>query len=472
MEQTSTRGKTALRVILNTLLIIGGLVVGFFLLLMLIFAHPREQAVGCGVSLGVYYAEQAAPTGNTRWIQKDGNFIFTSDENGAVITGYLGSEEAVVIPDVLGGQPVVSIANHAFSSQKYSGTSQLRTVTFPDTVTYIGVGAFQGRSKLERIIFSPDSRLRWIDNSAFFDCPALTDVQLPGQVERIGHEAFGYCTSLTSFHIPASVTQIEVNPFPYCKALTSITVDPANESFTVVDGMLIDKRPREILQDDPNTVKTGLICLLSYPGGLTETQLTIPEGVTEIRQKAFFWCESLQSVVLPQSLQAIGASAFYGCTSLEQVNLPAGLLHITTDPFGQRQESFTVTVTPYSCGEDWAIRYDVPMKPVFSLTDYARFMADFPMDRVMQPISSAEDAKAAAEAIWLEVYGDTVLDEKPYRVYRDEASAAWLIMGTLNQPEDASVIQGDTKMIKLHFGGVANCILQDDGQVLAVWHEK
>lgn len=303
---------------------------------------------------------QSAPPANIRWIQKEGNFVFTSDEDGAIITGYLGSDEAVVIPDALGGHPVVSIANYAFSSQKYSGTSQLRTITIPDTVTYIGVGAFQGRSKLERIIFSPDSQLRQIDNSAFFDCPSLTDVQLPGQVERIGHEAFGYCASLTSFHIPASVSKMEVNPFPYCKALTSITVDPDNEYFTVIDNMLIDKQPREIDRDDPNTVKTGSICLLSYPCGLTETQISVPEGVTEISHKAFFWCESLQNVTLPESLQAIGMSAFYGCTSLEHVNLPAGLTHITTDPFGQRPESFTVTVTPYSCGEDWAIRYDVP----------------------------------------------------------------------------------------------------------------
>lgn len=320
-------------------------------------AAPAEDA---STAPAADLVPQFAPPADFHWLQKADNFVFTVDEGGAIITGYLGSDEDVVIPDELGGCPVVSIANNAFSSQAFSGTSQLRTVTFPDTVTYIGIGAFQGRSKLERIIFSPESQLQWIDNSAFFDCPALTDVQLPGQVERIGHEAFGYCTGLTSFHIPASVTQMEVNPFPYCKALTSITVDPANEYFTVVDNMLIDKQPREIIQDNPNTVKTGLICLLSYPCGLTEAQITVPEGVTEIRQKAFFWCESLQNVTLPESLQAIGMSTFYGCTALEHVNLPAGLTHITTDPFGQHPESFTVTVTPYSYGEEWAIRNAIP----------------------------------------------------------------------------------------------------------------
>ncbi len=43
MEQKSFRGKTALRIVLNTLLIVGSIAVGFYLLLMLLFAYPAEQ---------------------------------------------------------------------------------------------------------------------------------------------------------------------------------------------------------------------------------------------------------------------------------------------------------------------------------------------------------------------------------------------------------------------------------------------
>ena len=105
MEQKSTRGKTALRVILNTLLIVGGLVVGLFLLLMLIFAAPAEKfailtlypstmallfllvngqrkkkwfkwvlilwavlMVAAGTALGLYYFEQSIPTVDDRYL--------------------------------------------------------------------------------------------------------------------------------------------------------------------------------------------------------------------------------------------------------------------------------------------------------------------------------------------------------------------------------------------------------------------
>ena len=105
MEHRPTRGKTALRVILNTLLIVSGLVVGFFLLLMLIFAHPTEitailtlypstlalllllvngqrkkkwfkwvlilwaaLVLIIGIMLGTYYHEQSIPTMDDRYL--------------------------------------------------------------------------------------------------------------------------------------------------------------------------------------------------------------------------------------------------------------------------------------------------------------------------------------------------------------------------------------------------------------------
>lgn len=93
----------------------------------------------------------------------------------------------------------------------------------------------------------------------------------------------------------------------------------------------------------------------------------------------------------------------------------------------------------------------------FELMNYARMMEEFPSERTVQPISSAKEAKAAAEAIWLETYGDAIQDEKPYWVYRDEDAGAWFVTG--------SVPYG-------HFGGAACILLKDNGQVLAVWHER
>ena len=58
----------------------------------------------------------------------------------------------LIIPDTIGGKPVTSIGNSAFS-----GCASLTSITIPDSVTSIGVGAFIGCEELRIINFSSDS---------------------------------------------------------------------------------------------------------------------------------------------------------------------------------------------------------------------------------------------------------------------------------------------------------------------------
>ena len=49
------------------------------------------------------------------------------------------------------------------------------------------------------------------------------------------------------------------------------------------------------------------------------TELTLPDGVTEIGASSFMFCDSLATLVLPGSVQKIGEGAFDGCTSLAKI---------------------------------------------------------------------------------------------------------------------------------------------------------
>ena len=51
----------------------------------------------------------------------------------------------------------------------------------------------------------------------------------------------------------------------------------------------------------------------------SETSAVIPEGVTEIGEKAFEGCTSLESVYISEGIKIICVDAFAGCTSLTEI---------------------------------------------------------------------------------------------------------------------------------------------------------
>lgn len=76
---------------------------------------------------------------------------------------------------------------------------------------------------------------------------------------------------------------------------------------------------------------------------------------------------------------------------------------------------------------------------------------------MVDAIDSTTAAKKQAEKLWVEIYGESVKDNKPYIVLYDSANKVWLVKGSI--PKNT-------------IGGVPNILIQADGKVLAVWHDK
>lgn len=100
----------------------------------------------------------------------------------------------------------------------------------------------------------------------------------------------------------------------------------------------------------------------------------------------------------------------------------------------------------------------------FSVQEYKQEITDFSSNKIfgyvrkLGEIISAETAKEYAQKIWLEIYGEHIKKCRPYKVYWDEENDNWLVEGTLR---------------KNVLGGVPYIIFsKNDGEIVAVWHER
>ena len=269
--------------------------------MMAVVGLPDEPAANVGVSAGWAVSALASVTND---------FTYTVNDGRASITGYTGNDTAVVIPSTLDGLPVDTIAASAFS-----GRTDLKSITLPDSITSIGHDAFFGCTGLTSINI-PDgvTRIGW---QAFSYCSNLTDLDLPSALASIETGTFSACTGLTSITIPARVASIDSLAFQGCTRLVTIAVEAGSKHYISISGLLFSVDGQR---------------LVSCPAG-KQGPIVIPAGVTAIEESAFNLCSSLTGVTLPVGLKSIGSNAFSNCNSLMSITIPASVVSIGSSVF-------------------------------------------------------------------------------------------------------------------------------------------
>lgn len=232
------------------------------------------------------------------------DFEYEAEENGVVITKYIGNQQDVTIPSIIEGQPVTRIGWAAFA--RYDS---LERIVIPGSVESIGANAFSSCVNLKDVVLS--NGLLSIELNAFGSCTKLSGVIFPNSLKIIGSSGFYNCDHLVEVKIPKSVTSIELgDAFSSCEKLTAIEVDPENTNFSSVDGVLFNKDQTVIIQ---------------CPGAKTGDYI-IPQSVIEINRNAFHGCDNLKSVLIGRNIQTLplyiysyASPAFGECESLEAI---------------------------------------------------------------------------------------------------------------------------------------------------------
>lgn len=117
--------------------------------------------------------------------------------------------------EVKDGVGIILEGTTFIDNQAFRGSTDLTSVTIPDSVTSIGDRAFKGCTGLTSVTI-PDS-VTSIGDRAFEGCSALDSLSLPDSLKEIGESAFADCNSLKGdVIIPDSVIKFGDDIFREC----------------------------------------------------------------------------------------------------------------------------------------------------------------------------------------------------------------------------------------------------------------
>lgn len=261
---------------------------------------------------------------------------------------------------------ITSIKDNAFAERK------IREVSFPDTLTEIGVNAFGGCDKLKEIELPKN--IQTLGEAAFYGCSSVTSVDfsmletipdaafqacgfekivipgtvktvgiaafantkakeivieegvenidesafrgnyeaeiisLPSSLKSIGESAFGGCCPDVEIHIPAGVEYIGDNAF---LGIENVTIDPDNTDYILYDGVLYQADGTRVI----------------WAGKDAKTVTLLPT-IKEVSDYLFDGNVTIEKVVIPEGVTKIGDRVFGGCFDLKEVVLPDTLEYI------------------------------------------------------------------------------------------------------------------------------------------------
>ena len=155
--------------------------------------------------------------------------------NNLILVGNLTEENGEKIVITKG---VKRISRRAFRG---SGTTYIRKIEIPNTVTAIGTAAFT--YKRIKTIELPNS-VKYMGESVFSYCSELSQVKLSERLKVLPEDTFWGCKSLKQITIPESITKLEMDPFVNCNILKDFVFSSKMKSvelaaFTNAKGIVI-----------------------------------------------------------------------------------------------------------------------------------------------------------------------------------------------------------------------------------------
>jgi len=226
---------------------------------------------------------------------------------------------------------------------------KITSVTIPSTVTSIGYNAFYAgnstSSTLANVICLSSTAPTLVGNNTFRDDDAdFAAIHFPaGCGQSYADKWVQYWDILkeTGTDNPA--------PIPHATGNCGASGDNVTYEFTHVAGvrtLILSGSGAMADYEDTNATDVPWyrfkkqIEAVVLPAGLTKigarafqwlyiTEITLPDGLEEIHDRAFFRCQKITEITIPSSITKIEGDAFYGCCRMEKVYMSANPANLT-----------------------------------------------------------------------------------------------------------------------------------------------
>ena len=264
--------------------------------------------------------------------------------------------------------------------------SSLTSITIPDGVTSIGYGAFSDCSSLKTISLSCKSSLKKSDFGDQANLVSYTNQHLltktaakAATCTESGNKEYWTCKHCGKYFLsddtnPATATAVELSEtvipaLNHKNAIIRNASEPngTNPGYsgdrycpdcdTVFEKGYTywneDNLTWKLYEDGTLTISgTGTMKDYDYynnPSPASQKKdsvkkVVIEDGVTSIRNSAFYDCNSLTSITIPNSVTSIGELAFSGCNSLTSITIPDSVTSIGAYAFNDCSRLTSITI--------------------------------------------------------------------------------------------------------------------------------
>lgn len=203
---------------------------------------------------------------------------------------YAGAFAYKIIGDFTDSTLTFKDNTYAINDDFLSYNEYVKKINLPDSLTSIGVSAFENCSNLKEITIPNRCS---VQTMAFYDCSSLANINYNGSMVWTAPSAF-------------------VETAWYNSQPDGIVYH--GKSACAYKG---DFKANETIKDGTVVVADGL-----FYGDEELTSIDIADSVEYIGSMAFEECINLREVKLSKSLYTICEETFYGCESLESITLP------------------------------------------------------------------------------------------------------------------------------------------------------